>query len=347
MPYSRMLFRIEHDLRGVDIDTRSLPQTFRVAGMQDNEVLVTFRPAFEEPQPGNEHIKTAVCEARTAIDPPRAVYEDFLSLEESRLPNGSRLDPERWGGRPFFLDEDDAVKGHYAPFEVLPSQLQDAIRQVTRELRAATTRTVALLRWRLADDGPHQPLNSRRAEWSLAGDAWRPLPQDVRGDPSANLVPPISERVREDVQAYLDQGVEEPLAHALWREAWELRNANPRSALLIGMASLEVGVKQHIAAIVPDATWLLDEPPAPPVHRLLDEYIPMLPTLSGLPPWKLDAAVHKRIRSAQHLRNRVAHAGRGTVDYKGLKQTLETVRSVLITLDVYRGFLWAADPNAQ
>jgi hypothetical protein len=203
------------------------------------------------------------------------------------------------------------------------------------------------VRWRLADAGPHQPLIGRGDHWSFDGERWYPTPLDVTAKVSAEAIPRISDAVRDDVQAYLDDGIDEPLAHTLWREAWGLRGANPRSALLIGMAALEVGIKHYISGVVPETRWLLEELPAPPIHRLLNEYIPELPTPSGLEPTALSPGVRDTVRDAQGLRNKVAHAGRAAARPDSVERTLETVRGILSRLDLYRGFAWASNPRDE
>jgi hypothetical protein len=61
----------------------------------------------------------------------------------------------------------------------------------------------------------------------------------------------------------LDANQLEPVPHALLREAWSQRHSNPNSSLLIGMAALEVGVKDYIAACMPAAAWLAENVPSP------------------------------------------------------------------------------------
>jgi hypothetical protein len=46
--------------------------------------------------------------------------------------------------------------------------------------------------------------------------------------------------------------------------AAQLRRANPRSALIIGMSAAEVGFKQCVGYLVPDAAWLANHVPRPP-----------------------------------------------------------------------------------
>lgn len=328
-----MLFRRQAELRAVRIEEESLPVSFRVDGPHQVTVRL-HRDSFEDAG-GYSPIDTK-CEALMRFEPSLAIREDFGALAQGRLPSGSA--PERCppGLQP--------PAGQF-PGQVLPERLRESIRQIRRELGAALDRTVALVRWRIGDDGPHEALVWIGDAWSIDEEAWHPMPLNITTIGRAAMFPLMGDQAREDVQSYLDNGLDAPLAHALWREAWHLRGSAPRSALLIGMAALEVGVKQYIAAVLPDAQWLLEELPAPPVHRLLAEYIPKLPTLSGTPAHQLDPTVRTVIRDAQHLRNKVAHAGRADVDVRGLEASLETVRGVLWNLDVYRGFGWALAPQ--
>jgi len=141
------------------------------------------------------------------------------------------------------------------------------------------------------------------------------------------------------VQEMLNAGVEEPLGHALWREAWDQRHMSPRSAMLLGVAALEVGIKQFISAAVPDSTWLVEEAPSPPIERMLKEYLPRLPPQGKAPP----DDVLKIVRTAVQARNRVVHSGKANFSYETLEASLATIRDLLWKLDAERGFAWATD----
>ena len=131
----------------------------------------------------------------------------------------------------------------------------------------------------------------------------------------------------------------------LFREAWKLRDSSPRSALVIGVASLEAGFKKFVAELVPEAEWLLEEVPAPPLVEMLTNYLPKLParcTFGGevqRPPQKLLEAIGKAARK----RNRVVHRGSSAVEREVLKEWLLAIRDVLWLLDYYRGFQWALE----
>jgi hypothetical protein len=227
----------------------------------------------------------------------------------------------------------------------MPRRTQDFVVVVRTELAEAAARTIGLLRWRMADEGPYDAIRTRGALWSLDGDDWHHLPTAIEMRTSTSIVPRISSAIHGDVQALLDGGAEEPLAHRLWREAWQLRADNPRSALLIGMTALEVGVKNYIARAVPDTDWLLEQLPAPPTHRLLADYIPSLSPPSEAAAPRITAEVRDAIRGAQDLRNVLAHTGKGEVGYDWLDRTLRLIRNVLWRLDAASGFSWA--PTAE
>ncbi len=85
---------------------------------------------------------------------------------------------------------------------------------------------------------------------------------------------------------------------------------NPRSAVVIGIAAAEVGLKQCIADLVPDAGWLIEKVQSPPLVDMLRKYLPQLPARlkigdQVLPPPK---AVLKGLERGVMLRNRIVHS---------------------------------------
>jgi hypothetical protein len=97
------------------------------------------------------------------------------------------------------------------------------------------------------------------------------------------------------VEAAYATGAEEPVAHELLREAEDNTGSNPRSALVLATAALEVGVKAYVAALIPDTRWLAFNAPSPPVALLLNRYLPTLksrrPEPFPKPPTGLNKAV--------------------------------------------------------
>ena len=143
----------------------------------------------------------------------------------------------------------------------------------------------------------------------------------------------------------MQQKAEEPLGHELFREAWELRTENPRSALVLGIAAAEVGFKQCVGTLVPDAKWLVDNVPSPLLERMLREYLPQLParkTIKGrvLP---LPEGWLKILKKGVTIRNDIVHGNTATLTRDNLRDILETIRELLYLLDIYCGHVWAWD----
>jgi hypothetical protein len=200
------------------------------------------------------------------------------------------------------------------------------------------SRVVEFVRWRLGDRGPHNPIRRRQYWWAFGGDSWIPLVAPYDSGGRVSTVPALSAAIRAEGQQLLDAHDSAPLTHELWREAWELRDDHPRSALLIGMSALEIGLKQHIAAMEPGTTWLLEAMPAPSAARLMGEYVPKLHGRDRVfTRQQLDL-----VKKATAARNKVTHTGGVEVRADFLDAVLELVRTVLRTLEFLAGHRWAA-----
>jgi hypothetical protein len=201
------------------------------------------------------------------------------------------------------------------------------------------------LRWRFNLSGPH------RAAEPIDGSRWRSSSgrEGVLSSITSLVVTTrgwgmaVPSTLSDDVLADVRMDVVEPLGHELLREALDLQHSNPRAALVIGIAALEVGLKECVADLAPDTAWLVQETPTPPVVKMLVEYVPTLPArwrISGRVASPPEAAL-KTVRDAVHARNRLIHRGVFQTSISDLNDTLTTVRDVLYLLDVYRGRPWA------
>ncbi len=263
-----------HELR---FNTASLDHVEFEFTISQHAVTVILSRHSQEEQEADHALDHAFCEAQVEVEPNDRVRLMFESLANNRLPNGS-MPRSNWPHDCDYVTEEGEVLGNNViPYWMLPTSMQSFLDQVSRELHAATRRVVDLLRWRKAYEGPHQPFSFRTAKWSFDNVNWHTTPYSTRAHIWTSLSNlRIDEANRKLVQELLDKEIEAPLSDTLYREAWEQRRKNPRSALLIGLSSLEVGVKHLIGERVPDASWLIEELPAPPLHRVFTEYIPKL-----------------------------------------------------------------------
>jgi len=217
---------------------------------------------------------------------------------------------------------------------------------VSGELWDFTRRTIATLRWRgNVEFGSHNPFSSRGVQWSTDGEFWHPAPLNLQSRLEVRRHLEASTQMLSDVVRMVGNGSNEPLHHNLFREAWQQRHTNPRSALVIGLGAAELAVKYYIGVLVPDAEWLATNLPTPPLNKMLVEYLPKLKARCSFdgkvkPP---PARILERLKEGVSIRNRVIHGGAPTPSTDKIEEILGAVRELLWLLDFYSGFDWALD----
>jgi hypothetical protein len=306
---------------------------------QGEAITLELRPPIPEEEKKGVRRWDSVCVATFTPGPPASVVAILESLTVGRMPPRSTRDPEKY---PDIPDSGEIPPGLSAPAELLPEFFREWIRKVHRQLHGAKIRTVNVVRWRAALEGPHNPLQSAGSvEWSLDGEHWRGMPGSISarlGAVSGLTLNPATLAVLEDA---IQEGHDEPLGHQLHREAWGQFRSNPRSALVIGIAAAEIGFKRLVADLLPGAGWLIEHVPSPPLVSMLTDYMPILPVRLKLhdqvviSPW-IVGILKKGVR----LRNELAHQGRAP---RGdtVEEVLSAVKDLLWLLDYYAGHEWA------
>jgi hypothetical protein len=148
----------------------------------------------------------------------------------------------------------------------------------------------------------------------------------------------------QEVDSLLARNADEPIAHSLWREAWWQRFDAQVSAYVIGVAAGEIGFKQVVGGLVPDAAWLVSELPSPPLDKMRKRYLPILPvklTFAGrvVVPSHLQRAVTKGIER----RNQLVHRDPVPPRFEEVEDLLISIYDLLWLLDYYSGHSWAID----
>jgi hypothetical protein len=309
------------------------------AGVQPIELTVRrehpLDVVIEGPAEGD-----ATCVVTAHLEPPKKVAAALEALAADRMPDNSRPRDE-WDKDHEYINKDGAITGgHRVPLSLMPPVLQDFVRALSAEMTQAARDAVGVLRWRTRTLGPRQPFASNGMSWSFDGETWLPMPRNTMLSLHADTRLEMTDGAVAQLQALLDDGEAEPLAHELFREAWSQRENNPRSALLIGVTSLETGVKSYISHCVPDARWLAEEAPSPPVVSIMTDYLPTLQPPGGPGVTGFDDELVKVLKVAIGLRNKLTHRGED-VSTERVQLTLRAVRNVLWTLDGARGHSWA------
>lgn len=229
--------------------------------------------------------------------------------------------------------------------ESFPEELHDFSTTVRDVHLRALGRAVRYMRWRLKMWGGFRVVHgitSAGTTWKADDGVGAYVPGKFTGSVSARAAW-RSDALAEALATRPEPDSDEPLAHGLLREAWEVRRTT-RSAWVIAIAALEVGAKRYIARRVPDAEWLVRELPAPPLFRLLGEYVHQLPSANTIVgKSRLPVSAVEAIKLAVRRRDRLVHVGERDPTAEELEPLLRTVRDILYLLDYYDGATWALE----
>jgi len=304
-----------------------------------HHIRVALRMPSEEEQKLGHSNRNAFCTAFSSIEPSPANTRVFEQIQANKI----KPSEEQRGSGFQEYNLPDGTRTQIPALSEFQESFRSFVNGVSDELRDFAGRTILTLRWRLNGRGRHQPFSSRGLGWSADGKFWHPAPLDLRINIEVLTPMKASPEVLDDVQAMVASGASEPVHHGLFREAWEQRLTNPRSALVTGMSAAEVATKNCIGALVPDAEWLAMNVPTPPLIQLLLEYLPTLKgrcTFNGKvkPPTKL---ILDSLRKGVTIRNKLTHAGAGTPSSESVEEILLAVHDLLWLVDYYSGSGWA------
>jgi len=116
--------------------------------------------------------------------------------------------------------------------------------------------------------------------------------------------------------------------------------------LVIVVAAAEISFKYYARSLAPKAQWLIDELQAPPLDKMLKEFLPLL-DLKLLVNGKalIPSRLSKTLKRGIELKNMTVHrAAQVKIEWREVLEILEGVRDLLYLLDVYcGGQRWAYD----
>lgn len=239
------------------------------------------------------------------------------------------------------------TKGYSPTSDFLPDDLRMLCVSAGRELQQHAVRFIQLLRWVEKADGPDRILSCKdpifRLFWKTTQESYESVPWPKQGSMVLEMGRGLtwSDEDRQALsQLWGTARRVEPLGHQLLREAKQMAEHSPRSALLICYSALEVGLKQHIAACAPDAGWLAMEAPTPPLSKILKHFLPKIHSKKeDIRNWEKINSVFNLIQKFGEDRNRLAH--RGEEVSASLDDYLRTTSDLLFAFDVLEGHVWA------
>jgi hypothetical protein len=243
-------------------------------------------------------------------------------------------------------------------FQNYPTSYRDFISPLHADMDSIATDIFNVIRWRLGVNGGPLALESSVQSMRWHDDLHESAPDLLYGFLNRQIPAGVVELSFPDCQdlalnASRREAVEEllrcesiqPLHHDLFREAWQNQRLNPRSALVLGMAALEAGLKSTFCDLNESLRWILEHLPSPPVDKLLREYLPQIDARSRLhgkvlrPPNNVISA----IKTGVEQRNRLVHGRQDSLSVEQVNPFLLAVRDTIYLMDFYRGHQWALE----
>jgi hypothetical protein len=336
-PMTNVFFKLEYTVEELWIPPE-LVLTFDYDG--PHQVHVVLRSPSPDERAQGTPPSRAFCTASSVFQPNEKVREVFAKIAANQFIPKDVNAIHTWTE----YSTPEGVRMRLPPLSTFSESFRSFIQTVQEELHNFSVRTVSVLRWRENNLGPHDPIGTRGLHWSLDGKFWHVAPNNITFRISVEGPSQIiSDQLRMEVEQMVRTGHRAPLHHDVFREAWEQRSRNRRSALVIGMAAAELAMKHCIATLVPDAEWIATNLPTPPLVRMVREYLPRLParcTLNGqvksLPKDVLDS-----LEKGVSIRNRLSHAGDSHLSNEVMEDILGAVHDLLWLVDYYSGAQWA------
>lgn len=313
----RMYFKITIGLNEVYMQ---FPREFGINSLEDPRVTITLRETTQEELWYYNISCTTVCEAIIHKQRPSDVVKDIEDFWQK--------------------DSGDSIS-----LSNLSPSLRDFILTSSEELAGKSTEMMAIIFWRLGQNGPINYWRLKRMEWSTDGINWRRTPVDFAVSDYRPAMLFVTDETDAAIKLMIAGHQTEPVGHELLREAWSLKNSHPRSALVIGISAIETGIKELIGDLVPAAHWLAMYSPSPPLDKIMKSYIPTLPARlkfneKVLPP---PVDVHKNIIKGIEKRNKLVHGNASSTTEDEIKELLLSIKDVLYLCDYYRGCDWAIE----
>lgn len=329
-----MHFKLEYTIREF-----SLPEgeTMTIEVHKTHDVKVNIRTPNKSEQEQGHKTQHAFCNACLELDVSEKNMVVFENIEENNILQPDSHWRQKYKGQ-------DGKEIALPSIDEFPEHFKSFLSQVHKELSDSSKMVISALRWRTDKLGPHNPISTRGMSWSKDNIFWHPAPSILSArllDVSSTIR--LTNDAKKDIVDLVTEQYQEPVYHELFREAWGQRNNNPRSSLVTGISSLEVAIKSTIGTLIPGASWLAENMPSPPVIRLLNEYLPLLPARNKinnkvLPPPKETVDL---IKKGVTIRNQITHIGGNAPADDTLDEILEAARDIMWLLDYYCGHNWA------
>jgi hypothetical protein len=218
-------------------------------------------------------------------------------------------------------------------------------RNLEKELDSLSTHVLQLIGWKnKVFGGPH------RLECNLCHMRWAREDEDKIDDKFLRRQYPMGSMTLKRPEIWegtlsIDMVNSEsaPLYYELLNDGIRTITTSPRSSLVILVAAIETAIKHYVTAAVPDAGWLIENMPSPPLFKLLSSYLEQLPAINH----HLDKCLRipktdlKVIQKSVEKRNRIVHGKEANLTADLLEEVQRVATETLYYFDWLQGDDWA------
>lgn len=232
------------------------------------------------------------------------------------------------------------------PLSMYPQKLETYLSQEAEKSSSRLKSFISTLRWRFNIDTSINPYSLINSYCSKNEDTdWRVINNlECRVKCAKDNSIPINHAFSEDILELSLAEDGEPTGHELLREAKAISNVSERASLIMGIASVEVRLKDLISARSPSSEWLIKSIPSPPVAKIISNYLPELfddykDVILAFKKTKHFRLIAKQIENRNTTSHIGAKAPQGFIVY----ELLDSVEQFLWFCDFLSGFEWAKE----
>lgn len=262
-----------------------------------------------------------------------------LTVQEAQERTGT------WSALPSLGPDGNFDPSARVPIGMLPPGVARLFSWQGRADSLHALRVAEVIAWRFNTCRGKLVYRTRRpAQWSIDRRSWRPWPADIRGEASLVSATRISGQSRSWIRARVGEGLGEPFAHRLLREAEDVRISSERASVVLTAAAFETGVKSCVMTVLPEVQWLIKDRSSPPALQLFNSYLHEIESRIAIPRVaRLPKQLYQELEAGLALRNRVVHANADIDDHDLPRRFTALVRDLLYLMDAYVGHSWAIE----
>ena len=230
------------------------------------------------------------------------------------------------------------------------SMKKGRVKEINTELNDFAHRTLRCARWRLGITDSAGPIrHSRGLEWSDDRYKWYLVSDNLYAQLSFGIASHCwTPELMLAIETMVKEHQDEPEVRELFLEATSIRSGSPRSALVLGVAAAEIGLKRFIIERLPQTEWLLMNVPSPPIEKILEYMFPLAVGNGAYirvgaeerAPF-MPKSIVSELRKAIQLRNKLVHVGEIAPNSTTIDKILQAINDFLNLLDAYGGVRWA------